>query len=377
MALPLTSRAYRGFNLAFLSTVSLLSVAAACQGFWLANRTPVGDLARMGEYDEGSFGPTRPQEIFAQSLDQTGRLPAAPVDVIVLGDSFSHGMGGGRWQNAFCQETGLTVFTGDRVGLAEAVVELAQSAEYRRSPPRLVVLETVERSLTDLRTENAGQPDVETAAFTLPIKPRKVVVRCGEPRQSPAPRTFDRGLAGVRTRVRRALTGFDGTDVERRTLARNDLFSHARSGELLTFVPDAQTPHWNAKNAAPLQSTLLSLQRRLEVNHYTFVAVLIVPNKLTAYTPLLLAPEDPRPPFDTLKVQPRHDAQRDAKLHLVQISGPLQRAINAGVKDVYQPDDTHWSPVGDRIAALAVIAYLQRHKRLSTGGMSAGNCEQF
>jgi hypothetical protein len=90
-------------------------------------------------------------------------------------------------------------------------------------------------------------------------------------------------------------------------------------------------------------------------NGQTAFVLVIAPDRSTAYaefTPGLHLPN--------LSEQ----LAADAGLNLLRLDISLKRAIAAGIKDVYLPDDTHWATAGKQIAADSLVKYLQ-------GGASA------
>jgi hypothetical protein len=111
-----------------------------------------------------------------------------------------------------------------------------------------------------------------------------------------------------------------------------------------------------------MRCRLLDLQQRVERDGRTRLLLVIAPDKSTAYADYL--PAESRLP--------------NAIERLAQIRGlPLPRldlvmkqAIQQGAVDVYLPNDTHWGTAGSKLAAGAVIRYLDEHAtmRKSTAG---------
>lgn len=127
-----------------------------------------GDLTRTGFYSERDYGWRGVQEIFPQtqlafpaSRAETGRYDGY-YDVVVLGDSFSYSRPKSQWQNYLAAETGLSVATLyiGQIGLAQ----LLASRPFREHPPKVLIVESVERRLPAHLKEEV--PDCSKASLS-------------------------------------------------------------------------------------------------------------------------------------------------------------------------------------------------------------------
>ena len=82
------------------------------------------------------------------------------------------------------------------------------------------------------------------------------------------------------------------------------------------------------------------------------------PDKATAYADYL---EDK----ELRQISALGELDRWDRLNQVELVTPLRQAIRCGIKDVYMPNDTHWSSRGHRIVADAVIGALTGSQRQS------------
>ena len=136
----------RGYNLLFVALVVppvLLMLVLA-----LTQEPLRGDLTRPGGYTEADYGWNQPQERFSPPIVSTRY--DRPFDVVVLGDSFSANLKGQTdpgafWTNVFAKRTGLSVVVVTRFDMTLA--DLLRHPVFLRTPPRLLILETVERYL--------------------------------------------------------------------------------------------------------------------------------------------------------------------------------------------------------------------------------------
>src|SRR5207248_6312743 len=94
------------------------------------------------------------------------------------------------------------------------------------------------------------------------------------------------------------------------------------------------------------------------------VLVILVPDKLTVYAPLIPG-LPPGPPEDRLYVNVLDRALRQRSIPVVNLTAALQRAAAealANNEPVYHPDDTHWNAAGVMAAAKEIgLALSQQH----------------
>jgi hypothetical protein len=90
----------------------------------------------------------------------------------------------------------------------------------------------------------------------------------------------------------------------------------------------------------------------------------------------VLAPDKPTAYSEWLPPAPwQVDAARRLAdppgLNMPRVDLALRAAIAAGVRDVYLPNDTHWSTTGSRIMARVVLEYVQPKTEPSATDLTA------
>lgn len=343
--------------LALLAVFIAFAVAIA----WYGAMVPpyVGDLTRLGGYSEHDFVWRDPQARFDPPLYRAHSYDA-PADVLILGDSMSlHRRGeqtdpGTYWPNEFARQTGWRVSAVHRN--LTPVDEVVASIRSSDQPPRLLVLQIAERAMGDLQ-RIAGSYASHEASCTGPARidpprlppPRPLEV-APEPLTLKQPsRTavdFSRGAHHLKRRL--LPWSRDAVHFE---LVRGDLFSNRRSRELLVYADDLLKQELTSDAIRRQACTLLHIQRSVEFGGLTLFVALIVPDKLSAYRPYLVAPPEPYPAIIPL-------IAKQPGLRLVRVDLAFASALESGVVDLFMPNDTHPGIAGHRRIAIALIEEL-------------------
>jgi len=347
----------RRYNLLFAAVVIPPVLVMLALALW---QEPLrGDLTRPGGYAEDQYGWNQPQERFSPPF--TSERYDRPFDVVVLGDSFSTNPTGQTdpgtyWTNYFAQRTGLSIVAVSR--FHTTLAELLRHPVFVKTPPLLLILETVERYMVrDFVTEvdvRVGRFDrscvlAEQALPPLPdFRPVRVAPVPWE-RDTRPEVNFDQATNFLWKAVRRHLFDIDTTRVIRLGLDRPDLFSSRASDRLLVYDDEI----WKARFITPealdaAYCTLIDAQNRVQGNGRTRFLFMAAPDKLTAYAEYLTDPE-------LGALSPLPEFYKRPGLNQVALVGRFRDAIACGNKDVYMPNDTHWSSTAHRIAAEAAI----------------------
>ncbi len=316
-----------------------------------------GDLTRVGGYTEKDYGWNGVEERFVPPLAEPGSLDGA-YPIIVVGDSYSmqntpdrQTPYGSFWTDYLAAGTGLGVGVFDvRVNSLARVLD---SAAYRAGP-RLVILELSERTL---RKRLAGGADChEPAPWIAPTLAPSAT--------PPRPQSFRRALSSpsvetmvdqiadlLRKRALRLLIGERVTMARQLPLTRDDLFTSSQPAKLLAYAGDLLKAGWTDADWKTFRCRLLSDQREVMANGKTSFVFVLAPDKSSAYAPWL--------PPGAWQVDAAPRMAEAAGLRMPRVDTALRAAIAAGTRDVYLPDDTHWSTAGARIVARTVIEYLR------------------
>lgn len=343
---------YRRYTL-LLTALLLTGLAAALAATaWL---DPLdGDLTRLGGYTENRFGWTSPQFQFDPPLAVRGQLGHA-YDVVVIGDSFSSittrfrdQRAGGFWTDHLAALTGLSVGVFDYT--ATPLDTLVNS--IAATPPRLFVLELVER---DLRKVPDVKGDCTPVAQPVPLP---ALPRAAAP---PAPRLLQRPRTAGPDPWRLPITiGQAGTALEQLVPGRDVNFSAVRpfdgpvlfssrdTSALLFFAGDLLRPTWPEADWQATICHIRAVQALVTRRLGSAFLLLPAPDKASVYAPFL--PPAARP----INAIARLAATAD--LPILRTDSALHALIARGERDVYLPNDTHWGSAGARAAAEAVLA---------------------
>lgn len=367
-----------------------------------------GDLTRTGFYSERDYGWRGVQEIFPQtqlafpaSRAETGRYDGY-YDVVVLGDSFSYSRPKSQWQNYLAAETGLSVATLyiGQIGLSQ----LLASRPFREHPPKVLIVESVERRLPAHLKEEV--PDCSKASLSRDalkkspahgevsnhgdfIQNNQMVadyalryLRANGINQrfpsrmnsgntafvsstqavKPLPGMVQQAgrdtswqqvkLAYVRSflwnNLLRRFAGREATDTVRLELARPAPFSSRERDSMLVYLDDIEKARWwKEAGLEEMNCRINAMRQQVEANGYTRFVLMVPPDKLTAYADFL---QDRS--LKDISLLPALSALQPQVMPRIDLA--LDEAIRQGVQDVYLPDNTHWGSNGQRAAAAAL-----------------------
>ncbi len=351
---------HRKYIAFILSPLLLLALLVLSFGWRLQELK--GDMTRVGGYSENDFGWNGLQKKFTASLAEEG-VEGGSYDIIILGDSFSlrtspdrQTQYGGFWTDFLAQkiDAKIGVFNVEPPKLEEFL----QKETFTRHPPKLVILEYVERQLKNkffsIGSEcPSTQPELKTK-LQLSLKTKNL-----EPvsEKRAAKTGWHDNLPGetidyLWKNLYRKITNRDPSTIVKLPISKADLFTNLRSSEILLTDGDFLKKDWAPSDWQAIDCRLLQIQAAVESNSFTHFALIIAPDKSTAYSDFL-APSD-RMPNSVEKIA------QDPKLHLIRLDLPLKNAIQSGAKDVYLPNDTHWGSAGSVIVADEVLSFLKK-----------------
>lgn len=344
------SARFRRYNLLLIGLVY-----AAMIGFGLYGRQfePLtGDLTRIGWFSENEFGWTLPQQRFVPPLASAATLDGS-YDVIAVGDSFTaeEYNPGTTWPHVLARDTGL------RVGVFDSGIDsldrVLASPAYREHPPAALIYEIAERSLIPEHRGGDAKSCAATRATPRPaltIAPRDVAAQSVARELSRSPDDWPASYAMnyLLQNTLRWWRGHEATSAVRLEMTRDDFFSSRHPRSLLVYAEDFNKANWSAAEWIAAICDLARLQDRVEANGRTVFLAVIVPDKLTVYAPFL---QDGR--FAALSQLARLD--EIPTVNLVRIDRALDPRAH---RDLYLPDDTHWSAATHAMAAEMVLRAL-------------------
>ena len=356
-----SSRAHRRFALWLLALV--LVPVSVLFGLNLYLQPLSGDLARVGSYAENDFGWNKPQLAFQRPL--SARAPYDHhYDVVVLGDSFSLRAPQLAWQNYLVAAKGWSVITLDINDTSLA--QVLENPVFQKSPPRIFILETVERELPR-RLKNEQSCDAKAlpdshAAAAGPL-PQAVTIHERELQGLAKPVERDTASRDIKLgyvrdylwrSLLRALFGKAHVDAETVALTRDAPFSSSTRDAMLVYKKDFRKAQWWRELGVPQTSCRIGrMRRQVEANGHTRFVLMVAPDKLTAYADFLRDKD-----LRNLSALP--ELSRTLPDVMPRLDSALIAAIRKGEQDVYLPDDTHWGSSGYRIAAETLLSFLQQ-----------------
>jgi hypothetical protein len=349
----------RSFLATFLAIV--LPAVAVLVGFTLHEAQVRGDLTRVGGYSENDYGWTATHARFDPPLVST--VYDRPYDVIVVGDSYSVPTVSGQtdpgayWTNRFAQLTGLSVLVINQMHMP--LREVMEHPIYKRAPPRLVILQMVERYLVrNLHVQPVHW--VGEGFHGCPVPGPSPRVQLGSPLPvQPVAWTRDDGVEFNFARAVdvmwksgwRRLGGINRSEAHSIQLDRSSFFSSRAADRLLVYVDEFGSADWRRPQIDATLCRLRAVQTEVEAGGATAFLFMASPDKLTVYDPYV---SDPR-----LRDTSRLDAiYADPALNQVRLLEPLRAALRCGTVDLYLPNDTHWGSPAHEIAARTTAAQL-------------------
>lgn len=353
-------KAYRTYSLIILALVALALVPVAVLSVVIG--PPIGDLARTSLSVPRDFAWEEPQQELAADIT-FARKYQHYADVVVLGDSFSQHdpVRVGAWVDHFQALTGysITVLHLDNGGIADLVA----SPGFSAFPPRLVVLESVER-LMGSRLDGTAPCAVALprALPPLVLAPRPLPARPVRWSEMMPPFHLLYTLRYYTHAVLFALRGQEPAGPRlavRWPMTVSDKFSNRRPDQLLTVAQDEVKRSWTERTVAGFRCAIQDLAAQVEANGTTHFSFLPAPDKSTVYAPYVAAGSD-LPPSRLAELE------GDGHLPVAPSLAMLTHGAASG-RDIYLPGDSHWGSAGQRLAAEAVLADLRRRGRLGGG----------
>jgi hypothetical protein len=346
---------YRTYNSFLLVPLGTLFAVVASLSLWIQPLS--GDLTRLGGFAENDFGWYEPQQQFPSLLFTFAKSHKYDryYDVVVLGDSFSDRYPYFQWQNYLAQETGLSVVTynADKTD----VVSFVNSPGYTEHPPRIVIYETVERSLIS-RVSGWNQGDCQvnptsSSRDPIQISPEKLKTRpyMRDARNGILHPNLSSGAHFLKIKLKRIFNKTSNKTIKL-SLSRDDLFSNRQSNHLLVYWEDFAKFQVSQESLTDAICGLIYIQNIFQNNGTTFFIGVVAPDKLSAYSDFVN--DDGR----AAQLNWMKDIAKHGALNVPDLHSALKSEIAGGTMDVYRPNDTHWGSAGHRAVARALQKYL-------------------
>lgn len=299
--------------------------------------TIVGDLARMSYRSDIIDSRMSIDGIENKFFNYSDEHPE--IDLIVIGDSFSNGGGGGRYyQDMIASTYNINVINLQPIGEAnpiETVLVLLQTDEFQEWKPKYILLQSVERFTVErFSTEpnwNIGVNDHRIQSLFSREYIRNV------------PEQFFINIANFKYAVANLLYHFDDNAYISDAYIvdiKEELFTSASPSKLSFYFGDIDAVGLASDSSiSNLNNQLNELSRILEEKGVKLIFMPTV-DKLNLYGPYI---SDNRYPVSSFFEKLREE---DQDYYFLDTKHVLSNALEAGVKDVYFSDGTHWSNMG-------------------------------
>jgi len=342
---------YTKLTLFAISIVILLSLLVEFFHFNLMSFQ--GDLTRVGMHSESDYGGNEPEYAFNPALSRKGVLSEiGQADVIVMGDSFSTNRFSRAWHNYLQSETGLRVMVFDITKYD--LEDIISNVDYKKNPPKILIYESVERNLPKRSRSNLSEDQCSNTVKTpvsVSVDTKSSAVQPQLVEQRPEfSLKIDRGL-----RYLKNLLNFIDNKTAVVNLSSKELFTNSHANRLLIFNEDIN----NKKNLSQsdwekVRCGLFEIQAKVQKDGKTQFVALIAPDKLTAYSQFL---ENK----NLISLSKYRYLTNDQRLNIVPLLTYFESAHRNNKKDIYFPNDTHWSSVGNKIVGYAILDYLKNN----------------
>jgi hypothetical protein len=328
--------------LAIFSITALLPIIIfGAVGFFLQ---PVsGDLTRLGRLAERDFGWNAPQpivEVFPMNRTEV-------ADVIVLGDSFSQP---NVWQSIAVQRTKLKLLTFSFLDMRQpdCIEQWVKSVPIRYPGAKTIIIETTEKSFLDRFNVDTNKcrglsilPYAYIPGQTASERPR------GYKDIMPDPVYALRAAFNSDLKINKS-TRISDTIIE--PLNRNDLFSNRRADLLLYYKNELDKKTWKPLEIETALNQISSLQEIAAANKVQFI-INIVPDKSTIYSRFFKNQEE---------ISILAKLQKELRSRAIRVIDllPTLNANVESIKDLYLPNDTHFSTRGYTLMGEAIAQEL-------------------
>jgi len=344
-----TFQVYNYFILFFVTVFFLVLVSLA---FYM--KPLEGNLTRLGGFLENNYEMINKQQSFQNPLFKTAksiREYDQYFDVVVLGDSFSRAYKIG-WQNFLINWTGLSIITFD---IKKTKFEdILGSRIFHNNPPRLFIYESIEfeiwlrnsvclKSGTTINSQAINVNTIRTRPLGIKLEKERITSSSFVSRLE----HLDQAANYIPKAISRTMLSLNYTDVAELDLRVSDLFSNKKSDKLLFLKRYYKKSTVSEKNIFTSICSIKKRQNLVEANGSTHFLFLPVPDKLSAYSKYL---NDNK--YQNIGFVPKF---ANIGINMIRSDLAIQKAIAEGQKDIYLPNDTHWSAKGHALVAKRIF----------------------
>lgn len=316
----------------FLSYHLIMWIFFTSKIFGLDNQTSTGDLSRMS-YQLDMIHQKKLQYTLPKSFIYNKTFNKQPIDMITIGDSFSHGGGGGR--NPYYQDYLASTYNKNILNInpikydqfIETAIGLYNSGYLKKKKLKYVLIQSVERFCAirfakdiNYAQFNLKNPEISNKVFSVQHQDISII-----------------NTANYKLPYYYIAYKFKENpkkDVHRLKLTK-ELFTNHK--EFLVFHGDIKNiPQFTKESVTKINENFNKLARLLKKEN---IKLIFMPttDKYDLYYSYIKNNHHPKNPFYNL-IRPLHK-----EYIFVDTKAILEPLLKNGQKDIYFVDDTHWT----------------------------------
>ncbi|MDH4945499.1 hypothetical protein [Sulfurimonas sp. C5] len=328
----------------FLSYHVIMWVFFTSKIFGLDDQTSTGDLSRMS-YQLDMIQPKTLEYTLKKSFIYDKTFHNQSIDMITVGDSFSHGVSGGL--NPYYQDYLSSLYNKNILNVnpikydqfIETVVGLHNSGFLKQKQVKYVLIQSVERFLTtrfnkeiDYTQFNLKNPEISKKIFSVQHQDISII-----------------NTANYKLPYYYLAYKFKENpkkDVHKLQLTK-ELFSNHK--DVLIFHDDIKNiPLFTQESVANINESFNKLAKILDKDG---IKLIFMPttDKYDLYYSFIKNNPHPKNPFFDL-IRPLHK-----DYIFIDTKAILEPLLKDNKKDIYFVDDTHWSPHGSEAVSRSKI----------------------
>jgi hypothetical protein len=302
--------------------------------FGLDEKHSIGDLARMS-YQTDMIYKRKLEYTLPKSFLYKEIYNKQPIDIITIGDSFSHGSPGGKnpyYQDYLASKYNLNVLNIDPIDPYDyfsTVVGLYKSGFLKQSHTKYLIIESVERFFPRRFSQDLNISQYKALSPTISGKTFKV-------RHLDVPII---STANYKLPYYSFLYLFKDNakkDVYKFELSKN-LFTHNINNKILIFHDDIKNiPQFTEENIIKMNKNFNTIAKLLSKLNIKLI-ILPAPDKYDIYSLYIKKNKYPNNPFFKL-IRPLQK-----EYIFIDTKQILTDKLKQGILDLYYPDDTHWN----------------------------------
>jgi len=314
--------------------------------FGLDNQHSIGDLARMS-YQIDMLYKRKLQYTLPKSFIYKKIYHNQPIDIITIGDSFSHGGGGGKnpyyqdYLASYYKKNVLNIDPQDPYDFFKTAIGLYKSGFLEKSHAKYLIIQSVERFFprrfaNDLNISKypAIEPTISDKTFTIQHLDVALI-----------------STANYKIPYYSLMYHFKENakkDIHKVILTKK-LFSHNISDKMLFLHGDiTNIPQFTKENLQKINKNFNILANLLSKIGIKLI-VFPTPDKYDLYYSFIKNNKHPKNPFfDSMKKYQKKYIYIDSK-------AILEKLLKKNEQDIYYPDDTHWNYKASQAISNAAI----------------------